>query len=343
MSQPIRVNRGPAEFAEIAEFTGFTDAWLRNRRLSGHTRAAYRRDVTAWLRWSARADLNPLTATFLHVNEYARELESTVDVRSGRPLTPATVARRLSALASWYDFLVRLGAAPANPVAGADRPRVLRDHSATVGLTAAEVDALLAAAQADTGPQAARNRAMLALLADLGLRVGELVGLDLADLGRERGHRTIRFVGKGGRARRRALAPGTARALDAYLAERCGADGGPRSGADGGPASRLEDAPRSGPLFVTATGARVDRHAVFRLVRRLARQAGIPAWAKLSPHSLRHAFATTARDEGVPLEDVQDAMGHADPRTTRRYDRDRHNLDRDPAYAIWAARARRGR
>ncbi len=163
---------------------------------------------------------------------------------------------------------------------------------------------------------------MLTLLADLGLRVGELVGLDVADLGQERGHRTVRFVGKGGRPRRRALAPGTAAALDAYLASRPGGD--------------------SGPLFVTATGARVDRHAVFRLVRRLARDAGIPAWAKLSPHSLRHAFATTARDEGVPLEDVQDAMGHADPRTTRRYDRDRHNLDRDPTYAIWAARARRG-
>jgi integrase len=80
---------------------------------------------------------------------------------------------------------------------------------------------------------------------------------------------------------------------------------------------------------------------VFRLVRRLAQQAGIEAADRLSPHSLRHAFATTARAEGVPLEDVQDAMGHADPRTTRRYDRDRHNLDRDPAYTIAAARARR--
>ena len=96
----------------------------------------------------------------------------------------------------------------------------------------------------------------------------------------------------------------------------------------------------TGPLLVTSTGARLDRHAVFRLVRRLARAAGISAWAKLSPHSLRHAFATTARAQGVPLEDVQDAMGHADPRTTRRYDRDRYNLDRDPAYAVWAARSR---
>ncbi|MEH1016501.1 tyrosine-type recombinase/integrase [Micromonospora sp. CPCC 206060] len=306
----------------------FTEAWLVNRRLSEHTRAAYRRDIAGWLGWCAGADLDPLTATFLHVNAYARALEASVDARTGRPLTPATVARKLSALSSWYDFLGKLRAVDANPVSGADRPKVNRDHSATVGLTPEEVDALLAAADADTGPTAARNRAAVALLADLGLRVGELVSLDLADLGAERGHRSVRFTGKGGKPRRRALTPGTAWAVDAYLAERAAAAG-------------VGVAELTGPLLVTATGGRLDRHAVFRMVRRLARAAGIPAWAKLSPHSLRHAFATTARAEGVPLEDVQDAMGHADPRTTRRYDRDRHNLDRDPAYVIWSARARR--
>jgi integrase/recombinase XerD len=307
----------------------FTEAWLYNRRLSEHTRAAYRRDVTGWLTWCAQRDLEPLRATFLDVNHWARTLEATIDPRSGRPLTPATVARKLSALSSWYDFLVKLRAVETNPVAAADRPRVDRDHSATVGLTPREVDALLAAAEADTGPTALRNRAALALLADLGLRVGELVSLNLADLGQERGHRSVRFVGKGGRARRRALSPGAAHAVDAYLAARAAA-------------ARVPVEHLTGALLVTASGARLDRHAVFRMVRRLARAAGIPTWAHLSPHSLRHAFATTARAEGVPLEDVQDAMGHADPRTTRRYDRDRHNLDRDPAYAIWAARSRRG-
>ncbi|MEO3930970.1 tyrosine-type recombinase/integrase [Micromonosporaceae bacterium B7E4] len=306
----------------------FTEAWLRNRRLSEHTRAAYRRDIAGWLGWCGNRGLDPLGATFLDVNTYARELESSVDPRSGRPLTAATVARKLSALSSWYTFLGKLGAVPVNPVSGADRPRVDRDHSATVGLTSDEVDALLAAAEADTGPTALRNRVVLALLADLGLRVGELVSLDLADLGQERGHRSVRFVGKGGRARRRALTPGSAYAVDAYLAA--------RAIVLGRPVEQL-----TGALLVTATGNRLDRHAVFRLVRRLARVAGIPAWERLSPHSLRHAFATSARAEGVPLEDVQDAMGHADPRTTRRYDRDRHNLDRDPAYAIWSARARR--
>ncbi|MET8551582.1 tyrosine-type recombinase/integrase [Micromonospora zamorensis] len=318
-SAPPALPSGPVEV---------TEAWLRNRRLSEHTRDAYRRDVTGWLTWCAGRDLDPLQATFLHVNEYARALESTFAARSGRPLTPATVARRLSALSSWYDFLVKLGAVPANPVAGADRPRVDRDHSATLGLTPEEVDALLGAADADTGATALRNRAAIALLADLGLRVGELISLDLTDLGTERGHRSVRFVGKGGKQRRRALTPGSGYAVDAYLAQ--------RAAATGVPVAEL-----TGPLLVTASGARLDRHSVFRMVRRLARAAGIPAWAKLSPHSLRHAFATTARSEGVPLEDVQDAMGHADPRTTRRYDRDRHNLDRDPAYVVWAARSRR--
>ncbi|MFI2651561.1 tyrosine-type recombinase/integrase [Micromonospora fulviviridis] len=328
MLRPEVLPRGSAAAALRGGPTDFTEAWLRNRRLSEHTRDAYRRDVTGWLSWCAARDLDPLRASFLDVNAYGRELESTPCGRGGRPLTPATVARRLSALSSWYDFLVKLRAVDANPVAAADRPRVDRDHSATVGLTPDEVDALLAAADADTGATAARNRAAIALLADLGLRVGELVSLDLADLGAERGHRSIRFVGKGGKVRRRALTPGTAYAIDAYLAERAAALG-------------VTVPELTGPLLVTATGGRLDRHAVFRLVRRLAQAAGIPAWAKLSPHSLRHAFATTARAEGVPLEDVQDAMGHADPRTTRRYDRDRHNLDRDPAYAIWAARARR--
>jgi site-specific recombinase XerD len=233
-----------------------------------------------------------------------------------RRLAAATVARKLSGLSSWYDFLVKLRAVDGNPVGGADRPYVSRDHSATVGLTAEEVDGLLVVARG----AGERNRAVVTLLADLGLRVGEVVGLEVADVGWERGHRTVRFVGKGGRPRRRVLTVEAAAALDDYLRVRGAGDG---------------------PLFVTSTGGRLDRHAVFRLVRRLAREAGIAAADRLSPHSLRHAFATAARSEGVPLEDVQDAMGHADPRTTRRYDRDRHNLDRDPAYTLAAARARR--
>ncbi|WP_117215430.1 tyrosine-type recombinase/integrase [Allorhizocola rhizosphaerae] len=306
------------------QYASFVEAWLANRRLSANTREAYRRDVANFLAWCLDGGIDPLQAMFTHVNTYARHLEQQIDVRTGRPLTPATVARKLSGLSSWYDFMIKLGVVGTNPVAGADRPYVSRDHSATVGMSPSEVDALLYTAALDS----ARAHAIVTLLADLGLRVGELVALDIADLGHERGHRTVRFHAKGGKQRRRALAPGTAEAVDSYLRQR-----GERAG--------VAPEELSGPLFVTDKGRPVDRHAIFRLVRRLAEKAGIPSAAKLSPHSLRHAFATTARAEGVPLEDVQDAMGHADPRTTRRYDRDRHNLDRDPSYAIWAARARR--
>lgn len=302
--------QGGGAVAGVGAAERVTEAWLANRRLSEHTRAAYRRDVAAWLAWCGERGLDPLRASFLDVNAYARGLEA-------RPLAAATVARKLSGLSSWFDFLVKVGAVAGNPVGGADRPYVSRDHSATVGLSPAEVDALLVAAAA----AGARSLAVATLLADLGLRVGEVVGLDLADVGWERGHRTVRFVGKGGRPRRRVLTAGAAAALDEYLRVRGLGDG---------------------PLFVTSSGSRLDRHAVFRLVRRLAREAGLVSADRLSPHSLRHAFATAARDEGVALEDVQDAMGHADPRTTRRYDRDRHSLERDPAYVIAAARARRG-
>jgi integrase/recombinase XerD len=309
----------------VQEYVDFTDAWLANRRLSDHTREAYRRDVTVFLAWCTEHAIEPLQAQFTHINEYARALESTVDPRSGRTLAPTTVARKLSGLSSWYDFLLKLQVVKANPVGGADRPSVDRDHSGTVGMSPAEVDAMLRAAEADSS----LHHAVIALLADLGMRVGEVCQLTVDDLGHERGHRTVRFTGKGGKPRRRALAPGTAAALDKYLDDRARIAGVTRD-------------ELAGPVFVTQTGSAVNRVFVFRLVRRLAEKAGIPSADRLSPHSLRHAFATTARSEGVPLEDVQDAMGHADPRTTRRYDRDRHNLDRDPSYAIWAARARRG-
>lgn len=86
----------------------------------------------------------------------------------------------------------------------------------------------------------------------------------------------------------------------------------------------------------------MDEPAAWRLVLRLARRAGLPAAERLNPHSLRHSFVTAALDAGVSLRDVQDAAGHADPRTTRRYDRARHNLDRHATYAVTAFLAEGG-
>jgi integrase/recombinase XerD len=107
------------------------------------------------------------------------------------------------------------------------------------------------------------------------------------------------------------MAPRTADAIDALVGDRI-----------------------EGPLFVTRTGERWHRSEAWRTLRRLARN-GVPAKASsIHPHDLRHAFVTLSLDAGASLRDVQDAAGHADPRTTRRYDRARHNLDKHPTYAL---------
>ena len=117
---------------------------------------------------------------------------------------------------------------------------------------------------------------------------------------------------KGGKASTEPLAPIVLHALENYVGER-----------------------DSGPIFLNADGnARLSYSTSYALIRRLARRAGIAGADKISPHSLRHSFATELLGAGVPLQDVQDAMGHADPRTTRAYDRSRHNLDRHPTYTM---------
>jgi DNA-binding CsgD family transcriptional regulator len=109
-------------------------------------------------------------------------------------------------------------------------------------------------------------------------------------------HRTLTITRKGGKIVTIPLAPRTARAIDLAIGERL-----------------------DGPIFLTDTGQRVDRHGAGRIVRRIARRAGITR--PVGPHTLRHAFITAALDAGVPLRDVQEAASHADPRTTMRYDR----------------------
>jgi integrase/recombinase XerD len=154
-----------------------------------------------------------------------------------------------------------------------------------------------------------RDHALIRLLALNGLRVSEALGADIEDLGLERGHRTLTILRKGGKVVIVPLAPRTARAIDLAVGERC-----------------------DGPIFVGADGQRIDRHAAGRIVRRIARRAGIAK--RVGPHTLRHAFITAALDAGVPLRDVQEAASHADPRTTMRYDRARVSLDRHATYIV---------
>jgi integrase/recombinase XerD len=289
-----------------------TAAWLRSRR-SEHTRRAYFRDLADWLAWCETTRLDPRAAL-------RGDLDAYTAARCER-LSPASLGRRLSVLSSWYAYLQSNGVTDANPVQAVDRPEVNRDASPTVGLSGEQVAAFMRAARAGKGRAVRRDAALLAMLAELGLRVGEALALDVTDLRHNRGHRTVRVTGKGGKVRELPIPAPLARDLDAYLAERAHTGG-----------VAVDDL--AGPLFVTATGRRVDQPAVFRLVRRTARAARLPAAEQLSPHSLRHTVATAALDAGAPLRDVQDMLGHADPRTTRRYDRSRGSLDRSPAYLI---------
>jgi site-specific recombinase XerD len=210
---------------------------------------------------------------------------------------PSTRKQRLAALSGYYQTAVDEGVLTANPAVRVRRPPVDED-SQRLGVDRDQGKRLLAAAEA-SGP---RDHLLACLLLLEGLRVSEALGLDVDDLAAVPGHRVAHVLGKGGKRRDVALAPRTIYALDTHLGDRT-----------------------TGAILSTATGKRMDRKAAWKVIHRLAR---------VSPHSLRHGFVTAALDAGVPLHRVQDAAGHADPRTTRRYDRARNALDNHAAYAV---------
>lgn len=305
---------GPA--ATLPELLEFTDRWLGNRRLSEQTRAAYRTDLEQYLTWCRERGVVPLEARFTHVNAFARYLEA-----QGR--APSSVGRKLSSVSSWYDFFLKLEAIPRNPAASADRPKIDRDESTTIGFTADEAAAIVRAARADEFIGTLCATALAETMVALGTRVTELCLARVEDLGHQEGHRTLKLERmKGGRKRTRPLPPAASAAVDAMLE------------------ARADAADPSAPLFVDKDGRPLDRHMVYRFVRRAARVANVPSAAKITPHSFRHAWSTVARANGASLEERQYALGHKDSRTTQRYDRAKESLDTDPAYRVAAAVAK---
>ncbi|WP_165970178.1 site-specific integrase [Nonomuraea terrae] len=132
--------------ATIDQLTDFTDAWLANRPLSDSTRAAYRRDVHQYLAWSHAAGLYPLAVHWTHVNSYARHLERTpAHPKTGKPSTKRSIARKLSAVSSWYGFLRKMGAIQVNPVDDADKPKI-ENNTEPRGFSEMDAAALIAAA-----------------------------------------------------------------------------------------------------------------------------------------------------------------------------------------------------
>jgi site-specific recombinase XerD len=272
---------------------------------SPHTLRAYGRTMAGYCAWLDARGLDLLGVKRPIIDGYRHCL----------PGTPATVAARLAALSSFYRYAVSADVIAANPVELVKRPRVDADHSDTQGLSKAQAKALLAAARAD-GP---RSYALVSLLLFSGIRLSEALNAGTADYGHDAGHRTLRIRRKGGKDGKVAVPAPAVEALDAYL---------------GTTGRELVAGPAGAglPIFTTATGKRWDPSEAFRTVQRLAKAAGIEG--RISPHSLRHTFATIALDAGTTLHDLQDSMGHADPRTTRRYDRARHTLGKAAGYDV---------
>jgi len=150
------------------------------------------------------------------------------------------------------------------------------------------------------------------MLGLLGSRIFEATGAHIGDLGEEHGHRVLRVCGKGTKVVLVPLPPAAGRAIE-----------------------RATGIRTHRPVLLNSRGTRMDRYAATRRLRDLADQAGIQM-TKAHPHMLRHTFVRTMLEAGVDLRDVQIAARHADPRTTMRYDRARHNLDRHPNYILAA-------
>ena len=208
-----------------------------------------------------------------------------------RGLDPASVARKLAALRSWFRFLVRRGVLAKNAAREVRSPRLPRKLVSFLPIDEATA---LVEAKAVGGGERLRDVAVLELLYATGLRVSELVGLDLEAV--DRSARTVRVLGKGRKERIVPFGEKAARALEAYLGRR---------------------AESRGPLFVNRRGGRLTVRAIYTIVRRSAAAAGITR--RVSPHTLRHTFATHLLDAGADLRVIQEFLGHSRLSTTQRY------------------------
>ena len=257
------------------------------RGLSSRTVEAYGRDLAAFFSFAAKG---PSSISREDIRAFLA-----AERKGGRG--SATASRRLVALRTFFRFLLLEGVAAQDPTENVESPRGMRRLPSY--LTVEEVDRLLEAAE-PTSPLGLRNRALLEVLYATGLRVSELVGLTTAQVNGEAGFLLV--SGKGGKER---VVPLGDVALD-WL-ERYRAEARPRL---------LKD--KTTPaLFVTARGGAMSRQNAFLLLKDLARKAGIRK--RLSPHTLRHSFATHLLENGADLRYLQILLGHSDISTTQIY------------------------
>lgn len=271
----------------------FSDAlWLEDG-LSRNTLESYRSDLQQFSDWLAKQKWNDSTLVAATHSDLLGFLAYKVSVK----VKASTTSRELSSLKRFYRFLLRQGKIQADPSLNIDTPKLPRNLPAS--LTEADVEALLNVPDVDQ-PLGLRDRTMLEVLYASGLRVSELVGLEVSQISLGMG--VIRVMGKGGKERLAPLGEEALGWITRYIKEI-------RFGLLNGKVSHA--------LFVTSRGSAMTRQAFWHLIKRHARRAGIEK--ALSPHTLRHAFATHLLNHGADLRVVQMLLGHADISTTQIY------------------------
>jgi len=280
-----------------------------NRNASPHTVRAYDTDLTQFVEFlSARDRSKPsrVPVTALDADGVRGFLESL----HSRGISRASAARRLAALRTFSRYLVREGRLPDDPTQLVGAPR--REQTLPQHLDLSQVDQVIGTPDVHQAP-GRRDRAILELFYASGLRLSELVGLDIEDVNLS--GRVVRVRGKGGKERLVPFNHSAAEALKAMLQDMRTVPPTPapaRRTAARGAHARLRHA-----VFLNQRGGRLTTRSVDRIVRQAARAAAVPGG--LSPHALRHTFATHLLQAGADLRAIQELLGHARLSTTQRY------------------------
>jgi integrase/recombinase XerD len=305
----------PARVSPIAQLATIPeeDIWLAKQK-SARTRRAYRLDVAHFMRTLDIASIDELRQAdhraVIAWEHHMREIEHAA---------ASTIRRRLAALSSLYKHLVRHGHAAKNPVTEVERPAINRDEGSTLAFSKVQARKMLDAPAEDT-IAGLRDRAILSVGLQVGLRRAEIAALRVGDLHQNRGYDSLRVMRKGGRRDALAINPQTAARIRAYL------DAAGHAGDIDGPLFR--------PLKHNGKRQEERRHmdadAIDRVVRKYAAALGLDRG--YSAHSMRATFITTALENGAQLEDVQKAAGHRDPSTTKLYDRRGYNPEKAASF-----------
>lgn len=276
--------------ADAALLEQWLDSLWLEKGLSEHSLSNYQRDIRQFMQWLALQNIGPVQVQRADLYAYLAHQHQ-------KGLSSTTVARQLSALRGFYRWLVDQQRIEENPAALIERPKTPQQLPGT--LTEQEVEQLLNAPALEE-PLGLRDKAMLEVLYASGLRVTELVSLTMGQLDLRRG--VVRIIGKGNKERLVPLGEEALEALQQYL----------NTGR-----AQLPGAQANGVVFPGPSGNPMSRQAFWYRIKHLAQVAGIHK--PLSPHTLRHAFATHLLNHGADLRVVQLLLGHASVSTTQIY------------------------